>query len=65
MELQCCIKCCLVQGNCWLYVLPVFGFVVEPCFLCKVLDLPCQVLPWYVHDVEDVVVVLGRVVVLG
>ena len=29
------------------------------------LDLPCKVLPGYVHDVGDGVLVLGRVAVLG
>ena len=54
----------LVNGRCWLQVLPLLDLVAEAVFLGQVLDLSCKMLPWYVHDVDDDMFVFGGAAVL-
>ena len=45
-------------------MLPLLDLVVETSFLGQVLDLSSEMLPWYVHYVDDSVFVFGGAAVL-
>ena len=57
LEAECCFVCSLVHVHGWLKVLPLLCLVVIAVVLCYALDLACEMLPRYCHDVEGCVFV--------